>query len=59
MVRTGENFQQHGAVLTRAKSFATLQREYRHELKAEAERRKRQADVRKDIADLPQLFIAA
>jgi hypothetical protein len=31
---------------------------YRRELKAEADRRKRHANVRKDIADLPQLFIA-
>jgi hypothetical protein len=40
------------------KSFATLRRAYSRELKAEADRRKRQVDSRRDIADLPQLFIA-
>ena len=40
------------------KSFATLRREYSRELKAEADRRQLQADVRGKIADLPQLFIA-
>jgi hypothetical protein len=40
------------------KSFATLRRAYSRELKAEADRRKRQADARRDIADFPQLFIA-
>ena len=40
------------------KSLDTLRRAYYRELKAEAERRKRQADARQVIADLPQLFIA-
>jgi hypothetical protein len=40
------------------KSFASLGRAYSRELKAEADWRKRQADARRDIADLPQLFIA-
>jgi hypothetical protein len=40
------------------KSLDALWTAYRRELKAEAARRKRHVKVRKDIANLPQLFIA-
>lgn len=40
------------------KPLDALMTAYRRELKAEAARRKRHVSVRKDIADLPQLFIA-
>jgi hypothetical protein len=40
------------------KSLAALRTSYRRELKAEADRRKHHENIRKNIADLPQLFIA-
>jgi hypothetical protein len=41
-----------------AKSLDVLWTAYNRELKAEAARRKRHADARKQVADLPHLFIA-